>query len=100
VIVVPLHHSLVIAGDIATVDLLSGGCLDVGLGHGYQRYEFERLRCDLGESRTRWEEVVDIMLLAFSSEPFSYNGKYYEIPETTVFPQPMQKPHPPIWVTA
>ena len=100
VIVVPLHHPLTIAEEIATVDLLSGGRLDVGLGRGYQRYEFERFGCDLGESRQRWEEAVDVMLLALSGKTFSYEGKYYRIPETTVFPQPVQKPHPPIWVTA
>ncbi len=100
VIVVPLHHPLVIAEEIATADLLSGGRLDVGLGRGYQRYEFERLGQDLGESRTRWEEAVDIILLALGGKPFSYDGKYYKIPETTVFPQPVQQPRPPIWVTA
>ncbi len=98
VIVVPLHHPLIIAEEIATADLLSGGRLDVGLGRGYQRYEFERLGQDLGESRGRWEEAVDILLLAFSGQPFSYDGKYYQIPETSVFPQPKQSPHPPIWV--
>lgn len=100
VIVVPLHHPLAIAEEIATVDLLSGGRLDVGLGRGYQRYEFERFGHDLAESRPRWEEAVDIILLALAGEPFSYEGKYYRIPETTLFPQPLQKPHPPIWVTA
>jgi luciferase family oxidoreductase group 1 len=100
VIVVPLHHPLTIAEEIATVDLLSGGRLDVGLGRGYQRYEFERFGCDLGESRQRWEEAVDVILQALSGKTFSYEGKYYRIPETTVFPQPAQKPHPPIWVTA
>ena len=100
VIVVPLHHPLVIAEEIATVDLLSGGRLDVGLGRGYQRYEFERLGVDLGESRARWEEAVDVILLGLAGRPFSYDGKYYRIPETTVFPQPVQRPHPPIWVTA
>jgi len=100
VIVVPLHHPLVIAEEIATVDLLSGGRLDVGLGRGYQRYEFERLGVELGESRTRWEEAVDIILQALAGKPFSYEGKYYRIPETTVYPHPVQKPHPPVWVTA
>jgi alkanesulfonate monooxygenase SsuD/methylene tetrahydromethanopterin reductase-like flavin-dependent oxidoreductase (luciferase family) len=100
VIVVPLHHPLVIAEEIATVDLLSGGRLDVGLGRGYQRYEFERLGVDLAESRTRWEEAVDIILQALAGKPFSYEGKYYRIPETTVYPHPVQKPHPPVWVTA
>jgi alkanesulfonate monooxygenase SsuD/methylene tetrahydromethanopterin reductase-like flavin-dependent oxidoreductase (luciferase family) len=100
VIVVPLHHPLIIAEEIATADLLSGGRLDIGLGRGYQRYEFERLGQELGESRERWEEAVDILLLAFSGTPFRYDGKYYQIPETSVFPQPQQQPHPPIWVTA
>ncbi len=100
VIVVPLHHPLVIAEEIATVDILTGGRLDIGLGRGYQRYEFERLGQDLGESRTRWEEAVDVILLALTGKSFTYEGKYYKIPETTVFPHPVQKPHPPFWVTA
>src|SRR2546428_266960 len=100
VIVVPLHHPLVIAEEVATVDLLSGGRFDLGLGRGYQRYEFERLGMDLAESRPRWEESVDVMLKAFSGEPFTYKGKYFDIAETVVFPQPVQKPHPPIWITA
>ena len=100
VIVLPLHHPLVVAEEIATIDLLSGGRLDIGLGRGYQNYEFSRLGADLGESRGRWEEEVDIILLALAGKPFCYDGKYYQIPETSVFPQPLQKPHPPIWVTA
>jgi alkanesulfonate monooxygenase SsuD/methylene tetrahydromethanopterin reductase-like flavin-dependent oxidoreductase (luciferase family) len=100
VIVVPLHHPLVIAEEIATADLLSGGRLDVGLGRGYQRYEFERLGLDLADSRPRWEESVDIMLKAFEGKPFTYDGKFFQIPETTVLPQPLQQPHPPIWITA
>ena len=98
VIVVPLHHPLVIAEEIATVDQLSGGRLDVGLGRGYQRYEFERLGMRLDETKARWEEAIDIILKAFTGEPFSYQGEYYSFPETSVFPQPLQRPHPPIWV--
>ena len=100
VIVVPLHHPLVIAEEIATLDLLAGGRVDIGLGRGYQHYEFERLGLELDSARARWEESVDIILKAFSGEPFTYDGKLFKIPETTIFPQPFQKPHPPIWVTA
>jgi alkanesulfonate monooxygenase SsuD/methylene tetrahydromethanopterin reductase-like flavin-dependent oxidoreductase (luciferase family) len=100
VIVLPLHHPLVVAEEIATVDILSGGRLDIGLGRGYQNYEFERLGVNLNESRQRWEEEVDVILLALKGQPFSYDGTYYQIPETTVFPTPVQTPHPPIWVTA
>src|ERR1700680_2278280 len=54
VIVVPLHHPLVIAEEIATLDLLAGGRVDIGLGRGYQHYEFERLGLELDTARTRW----------------------------------------------
>ena len=87
VIVVPLHHPLVIAEEIATVDLLSGGRLDVGFGRGYQRYEFERLGQRLDQSRDRWEEAVDIILLGLAGQPFRYEGEYFKIDETSVFPQ-------------
>ena len=100
VVVLPLHHPLVVAEEIATADQLSGGRLDVGLGRGYQPYEFQRLGFSLSESRERFEEAVDILLAAFDGKPFSYEGKYYRFGETTVFPTPVQKPRPPIWVVA
>jgi len=100
VIVVPLHHPLVIAEEIATLDLLAGGRADIGLGRGYQYYEFERFGLELSSSRDRWEEAVDVLMLAFEGKPFSYDGKFFKIPETTIFPQPLQQPRPPIWITA
>jgi alkanesulfonate monooxygenase SsuD/methylene tetrahydromethanopterin reductase-like flavin-dependent oxidoreductase (luciferase family) len=100
VIVVPLHHPLVIAEEIATLDLLAGGRVDIGLGRGYQHYEFERFGLELSTSRDRWEEAVDILMLAFQGRPFSYDGKFFKIPETTIFPQVVQQPRPPIWITA
>ncbi|MBL25770.1 MAG: hypothetical protein CMM48_17950 [Rhodospirillaceae bacterium] len=98
VVVLPLHHPLIVAEEIATADLLSGGRLDIGLGRGYQTYEFERFGNDLQESRDRFDEGVDILLKAFEGKPFSYDGKYYSFEETSVYPQPVQKPRPPIWV--
>src|SRR5207247_3164195 len=60
VIVVRLHDPLVIAEEIATLDLLAGGRVDIGLGRGYQHYEFERLGLELDSARGRWEESVDV----------------------------------------
>jgi alkanesulfonate monooxygenase SsuD/methylene tetrahydromethanopterin reductase-like flavin-dependent oxidoreductase (luciferase family) len=100
VIVVPLHHPLVIAEEVATLDLLSGGRFDLGLGRGYQPYEFERFGLDLDSGRARWEESIDILLKALGGAAFTYEGKLFTIPETSVFPQPLQRPHPPIWITA
>src|SRR6266511_4112210 len=76
------------------------GTAVIGLGRGYQHYEFERLGLELDSARGRWEESVDVLLKAFRGEPFSYDGKFFKFPETSVFPQPLQRPHPPIWVTA
>ena len=98
VIVVPLYHPLVVAEEIATADQLMGGRLDVGLGRGYERYVFDRLGIRLEESWARWEEAVDIILKALSGESFSYQGRFYSFPESYIFPEPLQKPYPPIWV--
>jgi luciferase family oxidoreductase group 1 len=100
VIVVPLHHPLIIAEEIAMLDILSGGRLDIGLGRGYQRYEFERFGLKLDAGGGRWDESIDILMKSFAGKPFSYDGKLFQIPETSVYPQPLQRPHPPIWITA
>ena len=100
VIVVPLHHPLLVAEEIATLDLVSGGRADIGLGRGYQHYEFERFGLELEKARDRWNDSVDIIMKAFEGKPFSHDGPHYKIPETVVFPLPVQKPHPPIWNVA
>ena len=100
VIVVPLHHPLLIAEEIAMLDILSGGRLDIGLGRGYQRYEFERFGLQLDAGGKRWDEAIDVLLKSFTGKPFSYDGQIYKFPETSVYPQPIQKPHPPMWITA
>jgi luciferase family oxidoreductase group 1 len=100
VIVVPLHHPLLIAEEIAMLDILSNGRADIGLGRGYQRYEFERLGLKLDSGGERWEESLDIILKAFEGKPFGYEGKLFSFPETAIYPKPVQKPRPPIWITA
>jgi alkanesulfonate monooxygenase SsuD/methylene tetrahydromethanopterin reductase-like flavin-dependent oxidoreductase (luciferase family) len=100
VIVVPLHQPLLVAEEIATLDVVSGGRADVGLGRGYQQYEFQRFGYELDEGRKRWDECIDIIFKALEGKPFTYEGKYFRLPETCVFPQPLQKPHPPVWITA
>ena len=90
--------SRIVAEEIATADILSGGRLDIGLGRGYQTYEFERLGFTLGESRERFDEGINILLKAFAGKPFSHEGKHYRFGETSVYPTPVQTPHPPIWI--
>jgi luciferase family oxidoreductase group 1 len=100
VIVIPLHHPLVVAEEIATLDVVSNGRLDIGLGRGYQQYEFERFGLELEAGRSRWDESIDIIFKALEGKPFSYEGKHFKLPETSIFHQPVQKPHPPVWIVA
>ena len=100
VIVLPLHQPLLVAEEIATLDLLSNGRADIGFGRGYQQYEFARFGLDLDTARQRYDEAMDIVLKSFEGKPFSYDGKHYKIPETMVYPQPQQVPHPPVWIVA
>jgi len=100
VIVLPYHNPIEVAQDWATVDVLSGGRLNVGLGAGFFKMEFDGLNIPFEEARPRFEEAKEIVLKAWTQETFSYNGKYYKIPEVSVVPKPVQKPHPPIWMPA
>ncbi len=98
VAVLPFHNPVKLAEQAAMVDLLSDGRLIMGVGRGYQRQEFERMNMDIAESRGRFEEALEIMKLAWTKEEFSYDGRYYQVPSMSVYPRPLQKPHPPIAV--
>lgn len=100
ILVVPLHHPLQLAEDIAMADVLTGGRLEVGFGRGYQPYEFSRLGQHLDDSRARYDEGLDILTKALEGESLEYHGTYYQFPPTHVFPKLVQDPHPPYWIAA
>ena len=95
--VLPWHDPLELAQDYATVDLLSDGRLDFGIGRGLFKGEFDGYGVPWGEAEERFNESLDVILRAWTGEPFSHNGKYYQFPEVEVSPTPLQKPHPPLW---
>jgi alkanesulfonate monooxygenase SsuD/methylene tetrahydromethanopterin reductase-like flavin-dependent oxidoreductase (luciferase family) len=97
VVVLPLRNPLQVAEDIAMLDVLTNGRIEVGFGTGYQQYEFERLRVPLGENRAIFEEALEVVSKALSQPAFSHQGHYYQIPETTILPRPLQQPYPPFW---
>src|SRR5260370_1334851 len=101
VVVGPLYHPMRLAEEVSEVDLLSGGRLELGIGSGYRFDEFRGYNVEPAESRARFPEIVEILLKAWQGAPFSYEGKYYKIPDgIAVRPVPLQKPHPPLWVPA
>src|SRR6266849_1971916 len=94
VVVLPLYNPARLAAEIATADALSNGRLMLGIGAGYQPYEFERFGVDIAQNLEMTDEFCDILDLAFSRDFFSYNGKHYQIPETHIPARPVQNPLP------
>lgn len=97
VLVLPLYNPARLVAEIATVDAISGGRLALGIGSGYQPYEFERFGVDLARNMEMTEEFLDIIELGLTEDFFSYDGKHYRLPKTHIEARPIQKPMP-IWV--
>ena len=94
VVVLPLYNPARLAAEIATADALSNGRLMLGIGAGYQPYEFERFGVDITQNLEMTDEFCDILDLAFSRDFFSYTGKHYQMPETHIPARPVQNPLP------
>jgi alkanesulfonate monooxygenase SsuD/methylene tetrahydromethanopterin reductase-like flavin-dependent oxidoreductase (luciferase family) len=99
--VLSLDHPIHIAEDAATLDILSGGRLDFGVTRASLDEESHvAFHAPIDETRHRFRESIEIIVRAWTEEKFSYNGQFYQIPEVSVYPKPLQKPHPPISVVA
>jgi alkanesulfonate monooxygenase SsuD/methylene tetrahydromethanopterin reductase-like flavin-dependent oxidoreductase (luciferase family) len=96
----PFHHPLKLAAEAAVVDILSDGRLDLGVGRGTIAVHFQGYNVSREESRERFEESLEIIQKAWTTESFSYDGKHYQVPDTSVVPKPLQKPHPPLRIAA
>ncbi len=108
---VTLVHPVRVAEDAAVLDVLSEGRLILCTGTGYRQEEFDVYGIPREEKRPRIEEVIEILRLAWSAEPFTYRGRYYEVPTNlntpqekkapiSVFPKPLQQPSIPIWMAS
>lgn len=99
-VVLPVWQPLRLAEEIAVLDNLIDGRFMCGVGRGYQAYEMAAFGGDVSESRERFQETLDIILKAWTSEEsFTYDGKHHKITAPVrVFPQPKQKPYPPLWL--
>tara|TARA_B100001013_G_C24617457_1_gene445798 strand:+ start:526 stop:1578 length:1053 start_codon:yes stop_codon:yes gene_type:complete len=99
--VLPFHNPIKLAEEVATVDLLSNGRLDLGVGRGYQWGEYNRLNIAMDEADDRFDEAMDVMTKAWTSKAaFNHSGKFWTFNDMTVQPKPLQTPHPPVWVAA
>jgi len=101
VTVLPWHNPVLLAEQIATLDLLSEGRVDAGIGKGYRLKEFEGFAMPVEEADARFEECLEVMLKAWTSDsPWSHRGKYWQYDNIVVEPPSTQKPHPQLWMGA
>ncbi len=101
VLVLPWHNPVLVAEQAATIDLLSGGRLDFGVGKGYRHNEFVGFAIPMEEADARFDESLDVVLKAWTShQRFSHRGKYWTFENVIVEPPTAQKPHPPLWMGA
>lgn len=101
VMVLAWHNPMLLAEQAATVDVLSGGRLDLGIGRGYRHNEFHGFAMDAAEAEARFAESLDVMTRAWTSrERFSHRGQFWRFDDVILEPVPVQSPHPPLWVSA
>jgi alkanesulfonate monooxygenase SsuD/methylene tetrahydromethanopterin reductase-like flavin-dependent oxidoreductase (luciferase family) len=101
VIVLAWHNPVLLAEQAATLDLLSGGRLDFGIGKGYRYNEFAGFCTPMEEADGRFDESLEVMLRAWMSDaPWSHHGTYWHFENVVVEPPPARKPHPALWMGA
>ncbi len=98
VLVLPYHHPIVLAKELASLDVLSGGRLLLGVAGGWLREEFNQLGVPFSERGRRTDEYLALVRALWTQERVTFHGDYFELTEAAFFPKPVQQPHPPIWV--
>ena len=95
------HNPLLLAEQAATLDLMSNGRLDLGIGKGYRHSEFNGFAIPQDEAEARFEEALALMLRGWTSRTrFTHHGRFWSCNDVIVEPPPAQNPHPPLWVAA
>jgi alkanesulfonate monooxygenase SsuD/methylene tetrahydromethanopterin reductase-like flavin-dependent oxidoreductase (luciferase family) len=101
VVVLPWHNPVLVAEQAATLDLLSGGRFDFGVGKGYRKGEFEGFCIPIEEATERFDEATEVIRKAWTTEGrFTHRGKHWRYDDIVVEPEPLTRPHPPLWLAA
>ncbi|WP_236794705.1 LLM class flavin-dependent oxidoreductase [Amycolatopsis sp. GM8] len=96
--ILPIHHPLLVAEQVATLDQLSGGRVTLGAGIGWNQQEYRVFGADFARRGELMEEALEILKLVWEHENTAYQGKFFDFEELTVYPRPVQRPSPPLWV--
>jgi|TARA_B110000263_G_scaffold25416_1_gene19460 alkanesulfonate monooxygenase SsuD/methylene tetrahydromethanopterin reductase-like flavin-dependent oxidoreductase (luciferase family) len=98
IVVLPFRNPIQVAEEAATVDILSGGRLTLGVGAGYQRMEFEAYGLDIGEARAKFKEYLAVIKQAWKPEPLTFKGDFIDVKDVRVIPKPLQEGGVPIHI--
>jgi alkanesulfonate monooxygenase SsuD/methylene tetrahydromethanopterin reductase-like flavin-dependent oxidoreductase (luciferase family) len=96
----PLHHPVDLAEQLAVVDVVSGGRLDVGIGRGGTLQDYQTFQSERADSRKRVEEGIALLRQCWSGQPFDFEGRFHSAERLHVRPRPAQAPHPPLFMAA
>ena len=96
----PLHHPVDLAEQLAVLDVVSGGRLDVGIGRGGTLQDYQTFQSDRDDARPRVEEGIALMTQCWSGKPFDFRGRFHSAERLHVRPRPAQQPHPPLFIAA
>ena len=96
----PLHHPIDLAEQLAVLDVVSGGRLDVGIGRGGSLQDYQTFRSERADARLRVEEGIALMQQCWSGAPFDFDGRFHSAEALHVRPRPVQRPHPPLFIAA
>ena len=100
VCILPLYHPARFLAEVGFVDTVSGGRLELGVGSGYQEFEFARFGTNLADAPAIYNEFLDVLPMGLTQKTFSYSGKHIQIPDSAIAVRCTQQPMPPIWVTS
>lgn len=100
ILLLPYQHPVLVAEEVANVDILSNGRFDFGIGQGYSKYEFEALCIDRKERGPRMREGIEIIKRLFTEDSVTFDGRFTQVNGARLSPKPVQEPYPPIWIGA
>ncbi len=96
VVMAPYYAPIVLAKALTTIDILSGGRLDVGIGLGWSAEEFAAVGVPMDRRGARAEDFVACLKAVWGPDPVEHHGEFYAVPRSRVDPKPVQTPHPPL----
>jgi alkanesulfonate monooxygenase len=98
ILVLPLRDPVILAKQVASLDVLTGGRVVLGVGTGWNEQEFAACGIPYAERGRRAEEMVELLKRLWTEERVTFEGRHYRVRDIRIEPRPVQQPHPPIWI--